>query len=132
LAALTPRSNPTIPSWKALVVSWVVSQCDGVAAHLVIDEAEAAALYSWLVEERMTIRQILKWLNRGPWLPRCGHRPWSAAVVHWVLSDPLYLGTAYTNRYRFLPPRKPRVRGPRCPANTRRELRPREEWIARV
>ena len=41
--------------------------------HLVVDEAEAnlvRALYTWLTEERMTMRQILKRLNFGPWTPR--------------------------------------------------------------
>ena len=44
-------------------------------------------LYGWLVEERMTIRQILKRLNFGPWFPRSGRHPWSPSVVHHILSD---------------------------------------------
>ncbi len=39
---------------------------DGVPGHLVIDEDEAVLvrqLFTWLVEERMTIRQIVKRLN---------------------------------------------------------------------
>src|SRR3954462_14273264 len=53
--------------------------------HLVIDEAEAdlvRTLYTWLTEEWMTIRQILKRLNFGPWMPRSGRPPWSASPVH--------------------------------------------------
>ena len=65
-------------------------------------------LFAWLVEERMTIRQIVKRLNAGPWFPRSGHRPWSPSVAHHVLYDETYAGTAYTNRYRFVPPKKPR------------------------
>ena len=58
-------------------------------------------LYGWLVDERMTIRQILKRLNFGPWFPRCGRRPWSPSVVHHILSEPVYTGTAYANRYEY-------------------------------
>src|SRR5690349_409439 len=54
---------------------------DGVGGHLAVDETEAELvrmLYGWLVGERLTIRQILKRLNAGPWSPRCGRRPWSS------------------------------------------------------
>src|SRR5512142_1945497 len=46
---------------------------DKMPGHLVVDEIEAdlvRQLYRWLVDERMTIRQILKRLNFGPWWPR--------------------------------------------------------------
>jgi len=54
---------------------------DGSASQLTVDETEAEVvrmLYGWLIEERLTLRQILKRLNAGPWLPRCGRRPWAA------------------------------------------------------
>ena len=105
---------------------------DGVPGHLVVDETEAELvrmLYGWLIEERMTVRQILKRLNAGPWFPRSGGARWSASVVHRILSDPVYAGTAYANRYRYVPPEKPRGRGPRSGENTCRRPRPKEEWI---
>src|ERR687898_592387 len=74
---------------------------DTVPAHLEVDDAEAKVvrmLYRWLIDERMTVRQILKRLAAGPWRPRCGKRLWSNSVVHHILSDPVYTGTAYTNR----------------------------------
>src|SRR5262249_54520980 len=101
--------------------------------HLLIDEAEAEVvrmLYRWLIDERMTVRQILKRLAAGPWRPRCGRRLWSAAVVHRVLSDPVYTGTGYLNRYTFHAPRRPRAHGPHTGERTCRRPRPREEWIA--
>jgi site-specific DNA recombinase len=106
---------------------------EGIPGHLLIDEAEATfvrMLYTWLIDERMTSRQLLKRLNAGPWLPRSGKKPWSAATVHHILTDPIYTGTAYTNRYRFVPPTKPRTphRSPN-PSFTK-QPRPREEWIA--
>ena len=106
---------------------------DGVAGHLVIDEDEAAlvrALYSWLIDEQLTIRQILKRLNEGPWRPRSGKPRWSPSVVHHILADPIYAGTAYSNRYRFVPPQKPRKPRSACAyENSCRQPKPREEWI---
>jgi len=109
-----------------------VPKRDGVPGYLVVDEDESAVvrlLFSWLVEERMTTRQIVKRLNAGPWIPRSGHRPWSPSVVHHVLSDETYAGTAYVNRYRFVPPKKPRSRATGRAENTCRQPRPREEWV---
>ena len=110
---------------------------DGVAGRLVVDETEAEVvrmLYGWLIEERLTVRQILKRLNVGPWLPRCGRRPWAAGTVHHILSDPVYTGAAYANRYESMAASEP------CAGGRRREpgrrggkgrcrLRPQEQWI---
>jgi site-specific DNA recombinase len=86
-------------------------------------------LYRWLIDERMTVRQIIKRLAAGPWRPRNGKRLWSHSVVHRILSDPLYAGTAYANRFAHVAPRKPRSAGPRAGLPTCRKPRPREEWI---
>jgi len=97
-----------------------------------VDETESELvrmLYVWLIDERMTVRQILKRLNEGPWLPRSGGARWSASVVHRILSDPTYSGTAYDNRYHYVRPEKPRARGPKSGENTCRKLRAKEEWI---
>src|SRR5581483_3344464 len=110
-----------------------VPKRDGVPGHLVIDEAEAEVvrlMYRWLIDEGMTVRQILKRLAAGPWRPRCGRRLWSNAVVHRILSDPVYTGTGYHNRYAFEAPRRPRKPGPRSGERTCRRPRPREEWVA--
>ncbi len=77
----------------------------------------------------MTIRQIVKRLNEGPWWPRSGRHPWSSSVVHRILYDETYAGMAHTNRYRFVPPKKPRSRALGRGENTCRQPRPREEWI---
>jgi site-specific DNA recombinase len=110
-----------------------VPRQDAVPGHLVVDEREAElvrTLYGWLTDERTTIRQILKRLNAGPHFPRSGRHPWSASLVHHVLADPVYAGTAYANRYRFVPAKKPRsARGPRTGEATCRQLKPREQWI---
>lgn len=110
-----------------------VPKREGAPGHLVVDEAEAEvvrAVYGWLIEERMTVRQILKRLNFGPWFPRSGRRPWSNSVVHHIVSDPVYTGTAYANRYRHVAPKKPRRRGPRTAERSCRQLKPKEERIS--
>ncbi|WP_448190063.1 recombinase family protein, partial [Azospirillum sp. sgz301742] len=102
------------------------------AGQWVIDDAEAETvrlLYAWLVEERMTLRQILKRLNFGPWFPRCGRHPWSPSTVHHILSDPVYTGTAYANRYEFVAAKKPRPRKPTYSGVGCRRLRPKDQWI---
>src|SRR4051812_3752515 len=106
---------------------------DGAAGRLLVDEAEAETvrmLYGWLAEERLTLRQILKRLNFGPWFPRCGRRPWSPSTVHHILADPVYTGTAYANRYEYVTASKPRgSRRPGYDGRGCRRLRPREQWI---
>ena len=106
---------------------------DGVAGQLAVDETEAEVvrmLYGWLIEEQLTQRQILKRLNAGPWLPRCGRRPWAAGTVHHILSDPVYAGTAYANRYECVPASEPcGGREPGRGGKDRIRLRPQEQWI---
>jgi site-specific DNA recombinase len=110
-----------------------VPRRDGVPARLLINDTEAdlvRQIYAWLVEERLTLRQILKRLNFGPWFPRCGHRPWSPSTVHHIVSDPVYTGTAYANRYEYRAPQKPRNGGQRKAEKICRRLKPREQWVA--
>ena len=127
---------------KARAGHWVAGQApygyryvparDGVPAHLEVDDAEAAVvrqLHRWLIDERMTVRQILKRLAAGPVRPRSGKRLWSTSVVYRILSDPVYAGTGYANRHVFVVPRRPRSTGPRAGTPTCRQSRPREEWI---
>jgi site-specific DNA recombinase len=105
---------------------------EGAGGRLEIDDAEAAVVrvvYGWLVDEQMTIRQILKRLNFGPWFPRSGRHPWSPSVVHHVLSEPVYAGTTYVNRYDFVEAKKPRSRKPSYSGKGCRRMRPREQWI---
>jgi site-specific DNA recombinase len=114
-----------------------VPRRDDVPGQLLVDEREAElvrTLYGWLTDERMTIRQIVKRLNAGPYLPRSGRHAWPPSTVHHILSDPIYTGTAYANRYTYVPATKPRrtvaQRSPRTGEATCRRLKPREQWIA--
>jgi site-specific DNA recombinase len=51
-------------------------------------------------------------------------------VVHHILSDPVYTGTAYANRCEYVVPKRPRRRSPRSGERTSRRPRPPEQWIA--
>ena len=108
-------------------------RCDAVPARLVIDDAEAdmvRQLHTWVIREGLTVRQCMKRLNAGPWMTRSGRRQWSSSVVYHILSDPVYTGTAYSNRFDYVVPKKPRRRSPRSGERTCRRPRPPEQWIA--
>ncbi len=110
-----------------------VPRRDAVPGRIIVNEQEAELVrrvYGWFTDEQTTIRQVIKRLNAGPDLPRSGRPAWSASTVHHMLADPIYAGTAYANRYAYVPATKPR--SPRGPRNNpgRRCLKPREQWIA--
>ena len=110
-----------------------VARQDGVPARLVTDQAEADLVrqaYAWFIEDRLSLRQLLRRLNFGPWYPRSGRRPWSASTVHHILSDPVYTGTAYANRYEYVAPKKPRACSSAAVSRNSRRLKPKEQWIA--
>jgi len=119
------------------------ARCGAVPARLVVDEPEAAMvrqLYVGVVEDGLTIRQCMKRSNAGPWVTRSGRAQWSSSVVHHILTDPVYAGTAYANRFDYVVPRKPRSRSPRGadappagPAHLSSGLpsQPRRWWISR-
>src|SRR3712207_6237535 len=104
-----------------------------VPARLVVDEAEASMvrqLYAGVLGGGLTIRQCMKRLNAGPWVTRSGRAQWSSSVVHHILTDPVYTGTAYANRFDYVVPKKPRSRSHRSAERTSRRPRPPEQWIA--
>ena len=122
-----------IPSAKAPYGYRYEPRRDAVPARLVVDEAEAdmvRQLHAWVMEEGLTVRQCVKRLNAGPWVTRSGRQQWAPSVVHHVLSDPVYTGTAYANRFEYVVPKKARCRSPRSGERTSRRPRPPEQWIA--
>jgi site-specific DNA recombinase len=110
-----------------------VPRRDAMPGHLVVDDAEAEMvrrLYAWVADEQLSVRQGVRRLNEGPWVTRAGRTRWAPSTVHHILSDPVYIGTAYANRYEYVAPKKPRTRLPRCEEKTCRRPRPRDQWIA--
>jgi site-specific DNA recombinase len=106
---------------------------NGVPGYLVINEHEAdivRAIYHWLVDGQLTVRQIVKRLNASGWRPRSGKAHWATSTLHHLLADPVYTGTAYFNRYLYRKPRRPyRPHSPHSVEASCKVLRPREEWI---
>lgn len=106
---------------------------EGAPGYLVIDEHEAEivrTVYRWIADEQLTVRQSVKRLNASGWRPRSGKAQWSTSTLHGILANPIYLGTAYFNRYHYRQPRKPyRPQSPRATEASCRTPRPREEWI---
>ena len=109
-----------------------VPKRDGVPGYLVIDDAQAEAvrtMFRWLIDDRLSLRAIAQRLADSPWRPKNGKRVWSVGVLHRILSDALYAGTGYANRFVLTPSPDPRRRARRPDARTCRRERPREEWI---
>src|SRR5262249_57532474 len=98
----------------------------------VVEEAEAEAVRTrshGLVDDRLSLRAIAQRLADSPWRPKNGKRLWSVVVIHRILSDPLYAGTGYANRFVLTPSPDPRRRARRPDARTCRPERPREGAI---
>lgn len=51
-------------------------------------------------------------------------------MVHHILADPVYAGTAYANRYDYVAAKKPRSRSAHGGERHCRRLKPQEQWIA--
>jgi site-specific DNA recombinase len=106
---------------------------EGIPGYLVIDEHEAEivrTVYQWLVDEHLSMRQIVKRLNHSGWRPRSGKPHWATSTLCHLLTDPVYTGTAYFNRYHYRQPHRPyRPHSPRATEASCRVPRPREEWI---
>ena len=109
-----------------------VPKRDGVPGYLLLDESEAEVIktiYRWLLDERLSLRGIALRMADGPWRTRSGGRFWSGAVLHRILSDPMYAGTAYANRFVMTASADPMRRARRPGALTCRRERPREDWV---
>jgi site-specific DNA recombinase len=106
---------------------------DGVPAHVVVDEEQAALvrkIFAWHADDGLTIRKIAKRLTESGHPPPRGGKRWGETTVHRILGNEAYLGTLYYNRTKRVP-RRPDEVGPfGRPLGPRVVERPREEWIA--
>ena len=113
-----------------------VPKSEAAPLHLTVDDAEAAIvrqLYHWLVDEQLSSHGIAKRLNARGVPTRSGTARWSQSTVVHILSNPIYIGEGWYNRYRTadaIGPRRARGLKDCQPGNGRsRRLRPKEEWI---
>lgn len=85
-------------------------------------------IFTWLIEERVTICEVAKRLmNMGILAPRGGNK-WSDSTIYGILTNPAYCGRAYALRWKHVEP-KSRRKSPSKTKNTRKIMRPREEWV---
>jgi site-specific DNA recombinase len=105
---------------------------DDQFSYAIIEETEAEIIrqmFHWLVEERLSARQITKRLNELQIPPQRSAR-WHPSSVYGMLTNETYAGTAYVHRRQSAEPRKPR--DPAAYRKVKKSsyvMRPREEWI---
>jgi site-specific DNA recombinase len=106
----------------------------GLPPRVEIHPEQAAVvrdMFSWLIHEQLTTRQIVKRLNALKIPTRTGQNAvWHVASVRGMLSNPIYSGEGYYNRTQSGVARKETRRKfrPRQD-NYAREPRPQEEWV---
>jgi site-specific DNA recombinase len=122
----------TILSWKAPYGYRYIPRQGEERGRWEINEEEAPgvrALFGWMAEERISVREATKRLNASAWRPRCGGELWSSSSVQAILRNDAYTGVSYYNRRRFV--ESDRTDGIfRKARKTKAVTRPREEWIA--
>ena len=85
-------------------------------------------IFTWLVEERLSIRQIIERLNQRGYRPHTSSR-WAKSSVGRILRNELYIGKAFYNRRQRVEPEHPKS-GFRRNKKTIHQWRPDTEWIA--
>ena len=99
---------------------------------LLVDEVEAEhvrAMYRWVIEEGLGVRQVARRLNE------LGVRPrqrdfWVQASVHNVLTNPVYVGRAVYGKRESVEPKRPRRPGGyRKNQRSSTRTRPQSQWI---
>jgi len=86
------------------------------------------AMFTWLVEEGVTIYEIAKRLKRMRVLAPRGGKTWNHSTIYGILTNPAYCGKAYALRWKHVEPKSRRKSVPRT-KKTRKIIRPPEEWV---
>ena len=95
-------------------------------AHLEVFEHEAAVvrrIFDDYVRKDISMRQIVKGLNRDGIRSPTGRAVWSVSTIGRILRNEAYIGRVYYNRTETVPQR-------RHAGKTRQVQRPRDQWIA--
>jgi site-specific DNA recombinase len=115
---------------------YVSKQAGGGSARYDIIEEEARIvqqIFIWIGQERLSIGEVCRRLQRADERTRTGRTQWDRSVVWGILKNPAYKGTAAFGKTRTGPLR-PRLRAQRNrPLQPRRAVSdydvPREEWV---
>lgn len=107
---------------------------DFVQTHYEIDEIEARVvrmIFSWIADERLTTRQVVKRLQKEGIPPRQSKRGvWSTSTLNTLLRNKTYIGEAhYASSYAVVPTKPQKKEGYKKVKKTSRKMRPEEEWI---
>ena len=102
-------------------------------AGVQIDPYEAAIvqqIYAWYLADGSSIYGVIKQLKAAGISSPRGSICWTNASVRGVLTNPMYTGTAYGNRYRTVPARQRRSALTPNGSGQSYTLKPRTDWIA--
>ena len=98
-----------------------------------VDPYEAAVvqqIYAWYLEDQGSIYGVIKHLQAAGIASPRGRACWTNASVRGVLTNPMYTGTAYGNRYRTLPARQRRSALEPVGPGQSYTFKPRTDWVA--
>lgn len=96
-----------------------LGKAQGERGRLVIEERQAIVVrqvFSWLVDDGCSLREITVRLNAAGWRPARSAK-WAKSSVRRLVSNPTYSGVAYYNQRQRVPGQPYRLRAP-------------EDWIA--
>jgi site-specific DNA recombinase len=110
------------------------SETDGRNGRYEINEPEAKVvrmIFSWIADERLTIRQVIKRLHEFRILPRWSKRGvWSTSTLGHLLRNKTYIGEAHYGSSYSVVPENPINKGKyRKIRKTSSRMKPEDEWI---
>ena len=117
-----------LPTGSASLYGYDYDKAKGVRRINGEEARVVRMILNWVDEEDLTLGKIaIKLTELGIPSPK-GSRRWGRSTVGRIAKHPAYSGVTYANMYKSVLPKNPRKANSRY-KNTRRELRPREEWI---
>jgi site-specific DNA recombinase len=128
--------NVTVMSGAPYGYRYVNKHAGGGSARYDIIEEEARVvrqIFTWIGQERLSIGEVCRRLQRAEERTRTGRTQWDRSVVWGILKNPAYKGTAAFGKTRTGPLR-PRLRAQRNrPLQPRHAVSaydvPREDWV---
>jgi site-specific DNA recombinase len=102
--------------------------------YYVINQEEARVvkkIFSWIADEKLTIRRVIKRLQELGIKPRWSKRGvWSTSTLSHLLTNKTYIGEAYYGRsYAVVPENPLKTEKYKKMRKTSRKLKPKEEWL---
>lgn len=126
------RTGQTLPFSKPPFGYAIVRSADNPRGTLIIDEVEAEyvrAMYRWVADEGLSIRQVAQRLNELQVRPR-QRAFWVTTSVYRVLINSAYAGVAIYGKSESVEPTRPRRPGVyRRSQRSSARMRPSSHWI---